>query len=211
MENNNVNIKDKNQYIKDINAENMKKINNETFWDTKKPNKFNIINIFRNMEEENMYIKWINSLDDDKISESIIMHFKWYSKKSNRGKKSYMILNILTIVLTASIPVINATDLTNKPFLTSLLAAIVGIATGIESFRGYKLSWLRYGQTYENIKKEIRQAINMIGKYSEFAESKDQRNKKLLEEVEKLASNEVDSWMDFNLNNNTSAIKSNNN
>ena len=36
MENNNTNIQDENQYLKEINAENMKKTNNEEFWNTKK-------------------------------------------------------------------------------------------------------------------------------------------------------------------------------
>lgn len=135
-------------------------------------------------------------MGDDCESKKIIMyHLTWYCKKGKVGRFKYKILNFLVIVLTAIIPVFNLSTNPITKYASSLCGISASILTGIITFFSYKLSWLRYREAAECIKKEIRLASSRIGEYK----VNDEKDiiKKLIENVEKIAGNENTNWKKF--------------
>ena len=101
---------------------------------------------------------------------------------------------IITLFVSAIIPVINVTDFADFPIriLSSVLAAIIAVATGISQLEKYQENWILYRTNSELLKKEKFFYESNAGEYSNLSE--DDRNRLLVERVESLVSAETSKY-----------------
>jgi hypothetical protein len=144
--------------------------------------------------EINFYIDVLENMEDKTIKKSLIKDLKWYCKKTKNSRKLFFALTFCTISIPAVTPVVNSYF--DSKIAVEIIAAINTIVSSWLAFRNYKLSWVRYGQTYEEIKREIRCELTQTGKYSEVKEE-DDIEKILFDNVEKITAIENGNWVDY--------------
>lgn len=143
--------------------------------------------------EINFYVKRLENIGNDTIRESLINDLKWYGNKTTNSKKLFLGFTFLTIAIPAIIPALNNYFDNN---IVNIAATLNTIISAWVAFRNYKLSWTRYGSTYESIKREIRFALTGIGEYSDIADNID-KWKKLFNNVEKITEIENGNWQKY--------------
>jgi len=125
------------------------------------------------------YIK--NRLDDQ---------IRWYSSKATENKSRYYLFQIMLIVVTALIPIINVIDF--APIQTRVVSSILGgIALGVTSILQLKKhheNWIMYRSTEEALKKEKYTFENNAGAYAGL--NTDKKRVMLVEKAESIISNQ---------------------
>ena len=101
---------------------------------------------------------------------------------------------MITLFVSAIIPIINVINFEEFSIrvLSSVLAAIVALATGITQLEKYHENWILYRTTTEILKKEKFFYENSAGEYANLSEA--DRNKLLVERVESLVSAETSKY-----------------
>ena len=138
-------------------------------------------------EKDKIYSYPIKRLDEQ---------IKWHSKKARDNKKKYRIYQIITIIASALIPIINITDLGLQDIQTRLASSIIGgliaVITGITQLEKYQENWILYRNTSELLKKEKYFFENNAGDYKELG--REDKNRLLVERVETMVSAETSKY-----------------
>jgi hypothetical protein len=137
--------------------------------------------ILSNTEE---YVR--NRLDDQ---------IKWYSEKSAFNKSRYRLFQVVIIIASGTIPILNLTVTAFKAdaqhaalFTSSILGSIITIITAFLQMEKYFDNWILYRTTAESLKREKILFQNNAGEYSNLNES--EKNRILVERVEAMLSSE---------------------
>jgi Protein of unknown function (DUF4231) len=128
--------------------------------------------------------------EDDRLQEQL----EWHSKKARINKFRFRICQIIIMVLSAIIPLINLVqnlDLQIR-IVSSLLGAIILIVTGITQLEKYQENWITYRTTQELLKKEKYFYKNSVAEYANLDENSKRRL--LVERAENLISSETNKY-----------------
>jgi hypothetical protein len=128
------------------------------------------------------------------ISERLDEQISWYGKKSAYNKLRFRICQLIIIVASAVIPIINlGIPLTQgNPYhalgITAILGAIITIVTALSQLDTYFETWVLYRTTAEALKRERFLYLNSAADYSGLPG--EAKNKLLVERVEAMLSSE---------------------
>ena len=114
----------------------------------------------------------------------------WYSKKATDNKKWYYFFQVVLIITSAMVPIINVIDF--APLSTRIISSVLGsIMLGITSVTQLKKhheNWIMYRSTEEALKKEKYTYENNAGVYGDLDDR--QKLSLLVEKVESIISNQ---------------------
>lgn len=122
----------------------------------------------------------------DRVEDQII----WYDRKSGSNKMWFIILQITTLVVSASVPVfaIFSSDMWAR-VTVAILGSATAITTGIVSLYQFREHWIEYRTTAESLKHEKYMYQTNSGPYVG-----DGAFSVLVERVEALVSQENTAW-----------------
>jgi hypothetical protein len=119
---------------------------------------------------------------------------QWHHKAASRAKTIHHRLAVVQIAAMAMVPVVNtappATAPVSATFITSLLAAVAAIATGVLGLGKYQETWLRSRKTAEALD-------SVVARYEVGAApfTGEDRETILVMECESLLSGEIEQWV----------------
>ncbi len=122
---------------------------------------------------------------------------RWHSKKARENKIRFRLYQIITLVASAIIPIINVGSIADYQHTTdyqiritsSIIAGIIVVVTGLAQLEKYQENWILYRTNSELLKKEKYFFENNVGEYSNIEEK--EKNKLLVERVESIVSAET--------------------
>jgi hypothetical protein len=105
----------------------------------------------------------------------------WHSQKARHNKLRFRLYQIITLIASAIIPIINVANVGDfqTRIISSIIAGVIVVATGITQLEKYQENWILYRTSSELLKKEKYFFENNIGEYSNPDEK--ERNKLLVE------------------------------
>jgi Protein of unknown function (DUF4231)/Protein of unknown function (DUF2795) len=120
----------------------------------------------------------------------------WYGKKSAYNKLRFRICQLIIIVASAVIPIINLgvpfalgeSSLGHALGITAILGGVITIVTALSQMDAYFETWVLYRTTGEALKRERFLYMNSAADYSNL--SGEAKNKLLVERVEAILSSE---------------------
>jgi Protein of unknown function (DUF4231)/Protein of unknown function (DUF2795) len=120
----------------------------------------------------------------------------WYGKKSAYNKLRFRICQLIIIVASAVIPIINLgvpfalgeSSLGHALGITAILGGVITIVTALSQMDAYFETWVLYRTTGEALKRERFLYMNSAADYSNL--SGEAKNKLLVERVEAMLSSE---------------------
>jgi len=118
----------------------------------------------------------------------------WYSKKSAYNRRMYRIFQIVIIIVSAVIPLINLTASAANGaqrgalITTAILGSIITVVTAFMQMEKYFENWILYRTTLESLKREKLFFQNNVGEYSKLTQV--DKNQLLVERIEALLSSE---------------------
>jgi uncharacterized protein DUF4231 len=123
----------------------------------------------------------------DRLEEQI----KWHSKKARHNKHRFRLYQIIILIASAIIPIVNVINFTDLPIRisSSIMAGIIAVATGITQLEKYQENWTLYRTSTELLKKEKYFFENNAGEYSNLSDI--EKKKLLVERVESIVSAET--------------------
>jgi hypothetical protein len=128
----------------------------------------------------------ISSYVDKRLENQIA----WYEKKATENKNMFHYLQVVIIVASAIIPLVNLIDIPLQTRVTSaILGAIITGITALTQLKKYQENWLLYRSTEESLKREKFLFLNNAGNYSNLAD--DVKSKTLVESIEAILSSET--------------------
>lgn len=132
------------------------------------------------------------------VSERLDNQISWYGKKAAYNKLRFRICQLIVIVASAVIPIINlgipltAASSPAAPYqalgITAILGGVITIVTALSQMDTYFETWVLYRTTAEALKRERFLYINNAADYSALSE--EVKNKLLVERVEAMLSSE---------------------
>jgi hypothetical protein len=129
------------------------------------------------------------------MTERLDEQIKWYEKKSDYNKLRFRICQLIVIIASAIIPIINlGIPLTgSSPYqalgITAILGGIITIVTALSQMDTYFETWILYRTTVEALKKEKFLYMNNAADYTALP-SQEAKIKLLVERVEEMLSSE---------------------
>lgn len=122
----------------------------------------------------------------DRVEDQIV----WYDRKSGLNKMWFIILQIVTLVASASVPVFAIFSSNMWARITvAILGSATAISTGIVSLYQFREHWIEYRTTAESLKHEKYMYQTGTGPYAE-----DGAFLVLVERIEALVSQENTAW-----------------
>ncbi len=123
---------------------------------------------------------------------------KWHSDKASLNKNRYQLVEMITIIAGATIPVINVIDFEfiNEPsirFLSALIGAIIVVAAGLSKLFKFQENWINYRTLSETLKREQEFYRYEVGDYD--ARSDQKRLKLLVQRVENILASATEQYM----------------
>jgi len=149
-------------------------------------------------EETRYYMNWIGLLEiEDQSKARISQCLYWYLQKAKHNKQGFYFTSVLSMALSAAIPVINGLTSSETPscakMLVSIFAALSAFAVGLNSLYSYKEKWNRNRISAEKLKREIALFQAKADKYG--PDQTDDPQKTLAIETEKICSAEAFDWL----------------
>jgi Protein of unknown function (DUF4231) len=119
---------------------------------------------------------------------------EWHSNKAKYNKLRFRQVQIITLVASAIIPIINVANIADLQtrIISSILGGIIVVTTGLTHLEKYQENWILYRTIAELLKKEKYFFENSIGEYSNPSEIA--KNKLLVERVESIVSAETSKY-----------------
>jgi hypothetical protein len=128
----------------------------------------------------------ISSYVDKRLENQIA----WYEKKASENKNRFHYFQVIIIVASAIIPLVNLIDIPLQTRVTSaILGAIITGITALTQLKKYQENWLIYRSTEESLKREKFLFLNSAGNYPNLSD--DVKDKTLVESVEAILSSET--------------------
>jgi hypothetical protein len=118
----------------------------------------------------------------------------WHSKKSRQNKLKFRLYQIVILIASAIIPIINVANIGDfqTPVISSIIGGIIVVITGLTQLEKYQENWILYRTSAELLKKEKYFFENNVGEYSKTDDS--EKNKLLVERVESIVSAETSKY-----------------
>lgn len=146
-----------------------------------------------------------NGMNNSNLKARFIYLIVWYVKKANLYKWSYYILGLFMILLPPIIVILNNVASANQglPIQTTMnigvtiLAAITTIISGTMAFFKLHENWILYRKSAESIKNRV--SLYLVG--APPYDSKQKRDVKLIEDIEKIVLEENNQWIHMQSNN----------
>jgi hypothetical protein len=130
----------------------------------------------------------ISSYIKERLDDQIL----WYEKKSASNKLRFRITQVIIIIASAIIPIINLSapqqSAESALFTTAILGTIVTIVAAFSQMEKYFETWILYRTTVENLKRERFLYMNDAADYSNVGDT--EKDRLLIERVEALLSSE---------------------
>lgn len=127
---------------------------------------------------------------DEYLEDRVEGQIAWYDQKSRLNKQGFVVLQIITLVAAASIPVISIFSGDMWPrVVVAVLGSATAVTTGIVSLYQFREHWIEYRTTAESLKHEKYMFHTKTGPYSG-----DDAFSVLVERVEALVSQENTMW-----------------
>jgi hypothetical protein len=122
---------------------------------------------------------------DDQIS--------WYDRKSQIAQRSYKVLKLTQVIVTALIPVVSIFPVPNpqSQWATAILGLIVLVVEAAQQLNQYQQNWISYRSTCEMLKHEKYLFLGEAGPYGAV----DRPLQLLADRVEGLVSQEHAKWV----------------
>jgi hypothetical protein len=128
----------------------------------------------------------VGSYIDKRLEDQIT----WYETKATENKNRFHQFQVIIIVASAIIPLVNLVDIPVQTRVTSaILGAIITGITALTQLKKYQENWLLYRSAEESLKREKFLFLNSAGNYSNLAD--DVKNKTLVESIEAILSTET--------------------
>jgi Protein of unknown function (DUF4231) len=126
--------------------------------------------------------------------ERLQKQIEWHSQKARHNKLRFRLYQIITLIASAIISIINVANVGDfqTRMISSIIAGVIVVATGITQLEKYQENWILYRTSSELLKKEKYFFENNIGEYSNPDEK--ERNKLLVERVESIVSAETSKY-----------------
>ena len=123
--------------------------------------------------------------------ERVDQQIDWHGKKARANKRRFRQYQIITLVASAIIPIINVSTIGDfqTRIMSSVISAIIAVSTGITQLEKYQENWILYRTNAELLKKEKFYFENCAGEYSTLDDR--DKNKLLVERVEAIVSAET--------------------
>lgn len=146
------------------------------------------------------FLPYLDTLENDNIkfyiNERIIKQIIWYDKKSIYFQQQFKRFTLLSLILSASIPIFmlldNSGNLVFK-ILTTVFSASITVITGYLSLSKSKDLWLEYRHSCETLKSTLHKYFTHSDSFSlESGKGKDELLISLCEEV---ITHEVQDWI----------------
>lgn len=149
------------------------------------------------------FLPYLNSIENNSIKvyieQRMIGQMLWYDKKSTKYQSQYKKLTIISMILSAIIPVIILFN-TNKYFIAKLIVSLassaVTIITGILSLYKSKDLWLEYRNSCELLKSLLHKYFTNTDMFCDLNDN--DKNKLLISNAENLMTHEIKNWIDAN-------------
>jgi hypothetical protein len=127
---------------------------------------------------------------EERLKEQI----RWHSEKSHHNKVRFRLYQIITLIASVIIPIINVSNIADFQvrIISSIIAGIIAVATGITQLEKYQENWILYRTSAELLKKEKYFFENNAGEYSTLNDA--ERRKLLVERVESIVSAETSKY-----------------
>lgn len=127
---------------------------------------------------------------DEYLQERVERQIGWYDRKSRLNKQAFVVLQIITLVAAASIPVFSifSGDLWAR-LVVAILGSATAVTTGIVSLYQFREHWIEYRTTAESLKHEKYMFQTKTGLYTG-----DDAFSVLVDRVEALVSQENTTW-----------------
>lgn len=123
------------------------------------------------------------------LEERVESQRKWHSNKATYNKKRYYWGEIISIIAGALIPIINVFNIVPDDWiriLSTVLASIIVIVSGVGKLVKYQENWLNYRAVAEALKREREFYTYEVGEYD--TRSTQKREKMLVQRVENIIS-----------------------
>jgi Protein of unknown function (DUF4231) len=119
---------------------------------------------------------------------------KFYDREGRRNKRWYHTLQIIIIVASAIIPIVNLADFANLEtrLASSILGSLVVILTGYSQLGKFHETWLLKSATEHRLRTEKHLFENCAGHYS--GKNQAEKNKLLVETTESIISTELSKY-----------------
>jgi hypothetical protein len=120
----------------------------------------------------------------DYLQRRVLPQRKWHASKARWNKRRYYVMEIITLVAGALIPVVNLLSISSSRagLLSGLLGGVVVIATAIAKLCKFQENWLQYRGLVETLDREVELYVNGVGDYAGGGQT--DRNRLLVERVE---------------------------
>lgn len=104
---------------------------------------------------------------DEYLKNRVENQIEWYDHKSAANKKGFIILQIITLLASASIPVFSIFSVNMwARVLIAILGSATAVTTGIVSLYQFREHWIEYRTTAESLKHEKYMFQTATGPYS---------------------------------------------
>jgi len=90
--------------------------------------------------------------DDQALPVTVLARWRWYKSASRRDRYSYYLMEMITVIVSAAVPVAAAAHLSST--IVATLGAIVLIATGFRTTFGLHENWVEHSQVGYAIERE---------------------------------------------------------
>jgi len=128
--------------------------------------------------------------EEQYLKERVEGQINWYGTKSTSNKRWYLFFQIIVILSSSSIPVINLfSDNYTAKIMVSVLGASIAVITGIISLVRHKDLWVEYRTVEESLKHEKYLFLTKTNPYDH-----EEPFKILVNRVESLISQENTEW-----------------
>ncbi len=109
---------------------------------------------------------------------------EWHSKRSRRNKISFYLVEIITLLTGALIPLINIFNMDDytRRWSSGVLASLSVVAIGISKLYKFQENWLSFRGVNEALRREKELYLNAVGEYD--VPSDQERLKRLVARVE---------------------------
>jgi hypothetical protein len=142
-----------------------------------------------------LYYANIMSSMEDFVKNRLDEQMGWYSKKSTFNKSRYRLFQVVIIIASAIIPLINLTASAFEIWwqhaaliISAFLGSIITIISAILQMEKYFDNWILYRTTLESLKREKVLFQNNAGEYANLGDN--DKNRLLVERVEAMLSSE---------------------
>jgi hypothetical protein len=149
---------------------------------------------FLKKNDKPYFIKYDKTNPDisDYIKNRFEPQINWYNNKATDNMYRYNALQILTLVTSSLISIVNVISDLNTiiRILSAVLGGAIAAGTGIMQLTKSQETWILYRTTAETLMKEYNLYMLKAGNYSQPSLTDDKRNELFIERCESLMSSE---------------------